>query len=379
MIPISKSISHLDDGLDLGINPLTDSIGHSMPKVRKHFLKVRMGGSSCLDDGLQSRMGCPEVPPLEMSRSPSFPGIVPEVPETLFNRPCPSGFQVAGLQPLKTLPVLLRKVFLTVKPKILRLGQRLVSYLLQRPMLSLAHRIHGLTHMGHQMVTIKDNLLLRLRYIALRRGNVRVPNIHGHGLNSLPLLLRKPLIIAIQTPLLTIIGKILHRPRIQVTNQREILVPLPNRLLIHTDPGTRPLSSGQQPSLDRSLHEVPRLVPTDPQNPSRPQDVTLPKYIDRQPLKQQREPRTLLGPRQSHLPYPMLSAVNPRGAGMKKRLKLATVQMTPRPLRSMVIQGCQGFTFRTGPTDPFRMGYQHIYPLILHIQRHPLHSPRPFH
>src|SRR3989304_3113626 len=168
MIPISKSISHLDDGLDLGINPLTDSIGHSMPKVRKHILKVTMERSSCLDDGLQSRMGCPEVPPLEMRRSPSFPGIVPEVPETLF----------------------------TVKPKILRLGQRLVSHLLQRPMLSLAHRVHGLTYMGHQMVTIKDNLLLRLRHIALRRGNVRVPNIHGHGLNSLPLLLRKPLIIA---------------------------------------------------------------------------------------------------------------------------------------------------------------------------------------
>src|SRR4030043_2004995 len=378
MILISKSIGHLDDGLDLGINPFTDSIGDSIPKVRKHILKVTMERSSYLDDGLQSRMGCPKVPPLEMSRGPSSSGIVPEVPETLFDCPCPSGFQVASLQPLKALPVLLRKVFLTVKPKILRLGQRLVSHLLQRPMLSLAHRIHGLTHMGHQMVTVKDNLLFRLRYIVLRRGNVRVPNIHGHGLNPLPLLLRKPLIIAIQTPLLTIIGKILHRPRIQVTNQREILVPLPNRLLIHTDPGTRPLSSGQQPSLDRSLHEAPRLVPTDPQNPSRPQDVTLPKYIDRPPHKQQREPRTLLAPRQPHLPYPMLSTVNPRRAGVKKRLELTTVQMTPRSLRSMVIQRCQDSTFRTGPTDLSQMGRPHIHPLILQIQRHPFHRPRFF-
>src|SRR3990172_1197358 len=179
MIPIPKSIGHLDNGLDLGINSLTDSIGYSMPEVRKHILKVTMERSSCLDDGLQSRMGCPKVPPLEMSRSPSFPGIAPEVPETLFNRPGPSGFQVAGLQPFKALPVLLRKVFLTVKPRILRLGQRLVSHLLQRPMLSLAHRVHGLTYMGHQMVTIKDNLLLRLRlrlrHIALRRGNVGIP------------------------------------------------------------------------------------------------------------------------------------------------------------------------------------------------------------
>src|SRR4030067_2494717 len=109
MIPIPKSIGHLDNVLDLGINSLTDSIGYSMPEVRKHILKVTMERSSCLDDGLQSRMGCPEVPPLEMSRSPSFPGIVPEVPETLFNRPCPSGFQVAGLQPLKTPPVPLRE------------------------------------------------------------------------------------------------------------------------------------------------------------------------------------------------------------------------------------------------------------------------------
>src|SRR4030042_2954508 len=208
MIPIPKSIGHLDDGLDLGINPLTDSIGNSILKVRKHILKVTMKRASCLDDRLQSRMGCPKVPPLEMSRSPSFPSIMPEIPEALFDRPCPSGLQVAGLQPLKALPVLLWKILFTVKPKILRFDQRLVSHLLQRPMLSLAHRVHGLTHMGHQMVPIKDNLPFRLRHIALCRSNIRVPNIHGHSLNPLPLLLRKPLIIAIQTPLLTIIGKI---------------------------------------------------------------------------------------------------------------------------------------------------------------------------
>src|SRR4030042_1902408 len=181
MIPIPKSIGHLDNGLDLGINSLTDSIGDSMPEVRKHVLEVTMERSSCLDDGLQSRMGCPKIPPLEMSRGPSFSGIAPEVPETLFNCPCPSGLQGAGLQPLKALPVLLREVLLTVKPKILRLSQRLVSHLLQRPMLSLAHRVHGLTHMGHQMVTIKNNLVLRLRHIAPRRGNVGVPNIRGHA------------------------------------------------------------------------------------------------------------------------------------------------------------------------------------------------------
>ena len=110
VIPIPKSIGHLDKGLDLRINSLTDSIGYSMPEVRKHILKVTMERSSCLDDGLQSRMGCPKVPPLEMNKGPSFPGIAPEITETFFNRPCPSGLQVAGLQPLKALPVLLWKV-----------------------------------------------------------------------------------------------------------------------------------------------------------------------------------------------------------------------------------------------------------------------------
>ena len=349
MIPIPKSIGHLDDSLDLRVNPFADGIGYSMPKVRQHILKVTMEGSSCLDNGFQSRMGCPEIPPFEMSRSPSLPGISPEVSKTLFNRPGPSGFQVAGLQFLKTLPVFLRKVLLTVKPKILRLGQGLISHLLQYPMLSFAHRVHGFTHMGHQMVPIKNNLLLCLRHIASRRGNVRVPNIHGYGVNPLPLLLRKPLIIAIQAPLLTIIGKILHSPRIQITNQREILVPLPNRLFVHTDPGTCPLSSGQQSSLDRSLHEVPRLVPTNPQNPSRAQDVTLQKHIDRQSLKQQCEPRTFLRPGQSHLSYPVFSAVYPRRAGVKERLELTTVQMTPRPLMS-----------RSMLYDPHRWGQEQL-------------------
>ena len=108
--------------------------------------------------------------------------------------------------------------------------------------------------------------------------------------------------------------------------------------------------------------------PTDPQNPSCPQDITLPKHIYRQPLKQQREPRVLLRPRQSHLPYPVIPAVNPRGASMKKGLELTTVQMTPCPLRSMVIQGSHRSTLRTGLTDPFRMSHPHICPLVLDIQ-----------
>lgn len=70
VIPISKPISHLDDGLDLGINPLTDSIGYLMLKVRKHILKVTMERSSCLDERLQSRRSCPEVPSPETSKSP---------------------------------------------------------------------------------------------------------------------------------------------------------------------------------------------------------------------------------------------------------------------------------------------------------------------
>ena len=86
MIPIPKSIGHLDKGLDLGVNSLADSIGYSMPEVRKHILKVTIERPSCLDDGFQSRMGCPKVPPLETSRSPSFPGIIPEIPEALFDR-----------------------------------------------------------------------------------------------------------------------------------------------------------------------------------------------------------------------------------------------------------------------------------------------------
>ena len=37
MIPIPKSIGHLDNGLDLGIDPFTDSIGYSMPKVSSRW------------------------------------------------------------------------------------------------------------------------------------------------------------------------------------------------------------------------------------------------------------------------------------------------------------------------------------------------------
>jgi len=42
MIAVPKSIGHLDNGLNLEIHSLTDSIGYSIPKVHQHILKVSM-------------------------------------------------------------------------------------------------------------------------------------------------------------------------------------------------------------------------------------------------------------------------------------------------------------------------------------------------
>src|SRR5208337_718967 len=260
-----------------------------MGKISQDIVKVFMEHPSSLNHRLQTRVGCPEVPPFKVMQNPSLPSVTPEVSKTLLNRPCPGRLELHLLENRKPFLMLLWEVFLRVQPKILGSSQRLIAYLFQNPMFLLAHLIHGLAHVRHQMIAIKHDLILRLGKMCPHRRNIRIPDIHRHCLNAFLLLLGETLKVTIQTRLLPVLRNILYRGGLQITDQRHIGVSFADRLLIDPNPRTNPFLFRHQTPLDRSLQNMPSFVPTDPQNPSDSKDVTLPKNINGQPFKQQGE------------------------------------------------------------------------------------------
>src|SRR4030066_264699 len=92
MFSVSKPTSILLNGLDFGIQSFRDSICDRMSIVGQDIVNVFVNHAGCLDDRLKGGMGCPEIPPFEMTLSPSPAGILPEFPEALLDDPstaCP--------------------------------------------------------------------------------------------------------------------------------------------------------------------------------------------------------------------------------------------------------------------------------------------------
>ena len=123
---------------------------------------------------------------------------------------------------------------------------------------------------------------------------------------------------------------------------------------------------------------MPRLVPADAQDPGGPADVAFFQHVDRQPLKQQREARVGLGPRQAHLPHAMVRASDPRGPRVQGGHELTGVEVAPRPFGRVVVDGQLFPTRRTGPADAGRVPGPHIHAFLRHRQVDAGHRPGRF-
>ena len=187
---------------------------------------------------------------------------------------------------------------------------------------------------------------------------------------------REPGEIAVQAGLLALVGQVLHRPLGQVTHQRHVVLPPGHRRLVdpqprrHVGPAAGP-APGHGPAFD-----LPGLIPADPQDPRGPAHVRLPQHVDGQALEQRGEPRPGLGPGQAHLPHAMGGTLHPRRPGVQVGLELATIQMAPRPLLPVVVQGQRGRTLRARPARAVGMAGPDLDPLLLHLQLHPEDRPR---
>ena len=77
-------------------------------------------------------------------------------------------------------------------------------------------------------------------------------------------------------------------PRFKVADHGDVAMPLGDRFLVHTHirDNTPPL--GLQAASHGPLHHTPGFMPTQTQQPGRPQDIRFQEGVDRMPLELQR-------------------------------------------------------------------------------------------
>ena len=102
-----------------------------------------------------------------------------------------------------------------------------------------------------------------------------------------------------------------------------------------------------QAALDRPLHDVPGLVPTDAEQPGAAQDVGLEEHIDGVPLEGGGEAGPGQGPRDVAPPDAMDGAIDPGDLRVEPRQAVAVIEMPPTPGGGMVVEWGPAAALRT--------------------------------
>lgn len=127
------------------------------------------------------------------------------------------------------------------------------------------------------------------------------------------------------------------------------------RLLIDADAGNRGRMLACQPARNGSLEDVPGLIAADADEQAGSlHGLTGLKDVDHERLYEQGESAVRCRPWHLDLHYSVLRALDPRGTGMVKRVEFAGVEMSPQPLRGVVVAGQFPATLRTVPAAAFR-------------------------
>ena len=105
--------------------------------------------------------------------------------------------------------------------------------------------------------------------------------------------------------------------------------------------------SSPQAALDRPLHDVPGLVPTDAEQPGAAQDVGLEQHVDGVPLEGGRETGPGQGPRDVAPPDAMDGAIDPGDLRVEPRQAVAVIEMPPTPGGGMVVEWGPAAALRT--------------------------------
>ena len=260
--PVPKSVSPFLDGLDLGVQPFARGIGGRMRDVGQNTGEMSLDRMGNLSHWLQAAMDGPPLPAL---------------PEGLFF----SGFP-------------------------------------------LPDGIHGFSHMAHDMVPVKDDLLPSLGNMPESGLEEGIPHIHGDRPDPGFSFGSQCLVERLQSLGLSALSYVFDRPIPKVAHKRHVLVSLGKRLFVHSDVAKRPFSFSDQSPFHFPLLAPSSLIPGDAKKGRHIAQIASLQNIDRQILEQLGEP----------------------SPGMGIRKKLTAVQVSPDPLFGMLKDRRFGSIFR---------------------------------
>lgn len=163
--------------------------------------------------------------------------VLPELPEALLEASSPGDLQVPGLQSAEGGPLLGSHLLRLREPEELRPGQPAIVGLLQGSVVGLPDPVHGPVDVLGDMELVKDDLGRGVLQMRQGRLEVGLPDVHGDGLDALPLGGGEGLPEAVQALPLPVIGDVQDPARVQIRDHREVAMALGDGLLVHPEVG----------------------------------------------------------------------------------------------------------------------------------------------
>ncbi len=199
---------------------------------------------------------------------------------------------------------------------------------------------------------VEADLLLCIVQVPFDDRDVRRPHVHGDGFNVEELARLKEVEEALEALLLAVIGHVQNVTSGRVCDDRHVLVPLLERRFIHSDSSWREVLSALQAATNSALHDPVDLVPGETKPPRNGGGIGLLQPADCEGLEGGGEPRTRVSPGDQDLLHSVFRTTNPGDLGHDHRPVLASIQMAPTTLAS-VVNSALNATFRAShPRSP---------------------------
>ena len=286
-----------------------------------------LGSSNALG---QARMGCPEVPAVEVLLRKSRIVIVLELDKGLLDRPDASDLQGVELERVKVAALALGEVFRVLEPQVLRLRERLLSLSSEFSVVPAAHQSDGFVQfLGTMELLVHDHSLRRGQ---AGRFHIVLPHAHRTSPDAFPLHLgdRGPEGIC---GLPGAVGDDIKHPFTRdVVQHREKIMPFAEALFIEPDVRSGDRASNGKSTGDCPLHDAVAPVPGEK---SKSLDLELAaaglRRLDHDGLEELGEAALVLGPGDPHLLHPALRAAHARDVCGVESFPLHRVEMPPAP------------------------------------------------
>ena len=102
----------------------------------------------------------------------------------------------------------------------------------------------------------EDDLALGVWHVSADGLHIGLPHVHGDRLDAGELVRRQPREVALEAGLLAVLRDVFDGRPVQVADERQVLVPLGDRLLVDAEVGRRAGLLGAPPALDGPLEDA---------------------------------------------------------------------------------------------------------------------------